>query len=127
MVELIAAIVVDLSDQKLYVYNPQQELIRTVLVSTGKATSPTPTGLGQVYSKHRSVTMQGRGYEAPGVPYALCISQDGMICLHGAPWQEAAGEHFGVPRSHGCVRMPSPHARWLYENTPLGTPVTIQT
>jgi hypothetical protein len=30
MVELIAAIVVDLSDQKLYVYNPQQELIRTV-------------------------------------------------------------------------------------------------
>ena len=34
--ELIAAIVVDLSDQKLYVYNPQQELVRTVLVSTGR-------------------------------------------------------------------------------------------
>jgi len=45
MVELIAAIVVDLSDQRLYVYNPQQELIRTVLVSTGKASSPTPIGV----------------------------------------------------------------------------------
>ena len=61
MVELIAAIVVDLSDQKLYVYNPQQELVRTVLVSTGKATSPTPTGEGQVFTKDRSVTMRGRG------------------------------------------------------------------
>ncbi|MEY4431221.1 MAG: hypothetical protein RLZZ533_1157, partial [Cyanobacteriota bacterium] len=65
MVELIAAIVVDLSDQKLYVYNPQQELVRTVLVSTGKETSPTPIGEGQVYTKHRSVTMRGRGYVAP--------------------------------------------------------------
>ena len=127
MLELIASIVVDLSDQKLYVYNPNQELVRTVLVSTGKASSPTPTGLGQVYSKHRSITMQGRGYVAPNVPWALCISQDGMICLHGAPWQEAAGQSFGVPRSHGCVRVPSPHARWLFETVPVGTPVTIQT
>ena len=126
MVELIASIVVDLSDQKLYVYNNQQELVRTVLVSTGASTTPTPTGLGQVYSKHQSVTMRGRGYVAPGVPWAMCITQNGMICMHGAPWQEAAGEAFGVPRSHGCIRIPSPHARWLYENTPMGTPVNIQ-
>ena len=111
MVELIAAIVVDLSDQKLYVYNPQQELVRTVLVSTGKATSPTPTGEGQVFTKDRSVTMRGRGYVAPGVPWAMCITENGAICMHGAPWQEAAGEAFGVPRSHGCIRIPSPHAR----------------
>ena len=126
MVELIAAIVVDLSDQKLYAYNARQELVRTVLVSTGKASSPTPTGLGQVYSKHRSITMRGRNATTPNVPWALCISQDGMICLHGAPWQEAAGQSFGVPRSHGCVRVPSPHARWLFEAVPMGTPVTIQ-
>ena len=42
------------------------------------------------------------------------------------PWQEQAGQSFGVPRSHGCVRISSPHARWLVEHTPLGTPVTIQ-
>ena len=124
--ELIAAIVVDLSDQKLYVYNPNQELVRTVLVSTGKNSTPTPMGSSQVYSKHRSVTMRGRGYVAPNVPYTMCITENGMICMHGAPWQEAAGEAFGVPRSHGCIRIPSPHARWLFENTPMGTPVTIQ-
>lgn len=126
MVELIAAIVVDLSDQKLYAYGPEQQLVRTVLVSTGKASSPTPTGVGAVLEKHRSITMRGRGYVAPGVPWAMCISADGMICLHGAPWQEAAGQRFGVARSNGCVRIPSPHARWLFDNTPLGTPVTIQ-
>ena len=126
MVELIAAILVDLSDQKLYVYNPNQELVRTVLVSTGKPSSPTPTGNAQVYTKHRNVTMEGRGYVAPGVPWALCITENGAICMHGAPWQEAAGEAFGVPRSHGCIRIPSPHARWLFENTPIGTPVRIQ-
>ena len=54
----------------LYAYNPQQELVRTVLVSTGKETTPTPIGEGQVYTKHRSVTMRGRGYVAPGVPWA---------------------------------------------------------
>ncbi len=126
MVELIAALVVDLSDQTLYAYNPQQALIRTVLVSTGKASSPTPTGVSRVLSKHRSITMRNRGQVVPNVPWVLCISADGMICLHGAPWQEAAGQSFGVPRSHGCVRVPSPQARWLFDNTPLGTPVTIQ-
>jgi lipoprotein-anchoring transpeptidase ErfK/SrfK len=70
--------------------------------------------------------MRNRGQVVPNVPWVLCISADGMICLHGAPWQEAAGQSFGVPRSHGCVRVPSPHARWLFEHTPLGTPVTIQ-
>jgi len=126
MVELSAAIVIDLSDQRLYAYNPQQQLVRTALVSTGKASSPTPTGISRVRSKHRSITMRNRGQVVPNVPWVLCISADGMICLHGAPWQEAAGQSFGVPRSHGCVRVPSPHARWLFEHTPLGTPVTIQ-
>ena len=126
MVELIAAIVVDLSDQKLYAYNANQELVRTVLVSTGKPSSPTPTGVAQVLTKHRSITMRGRAFVTPNVPWAMCITDNGAICLHGAPWQETARQRFGVARSHGCVRVPSPHARWLFENTPVGTPVTIQ-
>ena len=47
------------------------------------------------------------------------------MCLHGTQWQERAGERFGVPRSHGCVRLPTRQARWLYAPTPLGTPDTI--
>jgi len=124
MIDLITSVVVDLSEQKLYAYNGDQ-VVRTILVSSGKAANPTPTFESLVESKHSSVTMRGRGYVAPGVPWALCMP-GGMICLHGAPWQEAAGEAFGVPRSHGCVRMPTSQARWLFQRVNPGTPVTVQ-
>jgi lipoprotein-anchoring transpeptidase ErfK/SrfK len=124
MIDLITSIVVDLSDQRLYAYNGEQ-VVRTIPVSSGKNSSPTPTFESAVESKHPTVTMRGRGYTAPGVPWALCMP-GGMICLHGAPWQEAAGEAFGVPRSHGCVRMPTLQARWLFQRVVVGTPVTIQ-
>ena len=126
MLELIATLVVDLSDQQLTVYDSNDEIVRVIPVSTGKASTPTPTGEAQVLTKYRSVTMRGRGYVAPGVPYAMCITANEMICMHGAPWQEDAGQAFGVPRSHGCVRMPTQQARWLFENTLKGTKVVIQ-
>ena len=126
MIELIASLVVDLSDQKLTVYDSQEQVVRIIPVSTGKAATPTPTGLGSVLTKYRSVPMRGRNYVAPGVPYAMCITANEMICLHGAPWQEDAGQAFGVPRSNGCVRMPTAEARWLFENTQKGTKVLIQ-
>ena len=42
MLELIATLVVDLSDQKLTVYDANQEIVRVIPVSTGKASTPTP-------------------------------------------------------------------------------------
>jgi len=126
MLELIATLVVDLSDQQLTVYDRNEQVVRVIPVSTGKASTPTPTGHASVLTKYRSVTMRGRGYVAPGVPYAMCITANEAICMHGAPWQEDAGQAFGVPRSHGCVRMPTHQARWLFENTRKGTKVIIQ-
>lgn len=126
MLELIATLVVDLSDQQLTVYDRNEQVVRVIPVSTGKASTPTPTGHASVLTKYRSVTMQGRNYVAPGVPYAMCITANEAICMHGAPWQEEAGEAFGVPRSNGCVRMPTHQARWLFDNTRKGTKVIIQ-
>ena len=126
MLELIATLVVDLSEQQLTVYDRNEQVVRVIPVSTGKSSTPTPTGHASVLTKYRSVTMRGRDYVAPGVPYAMCITANEAICMHGAPWQEDAGQAFGVPRSHGCVRMPTHEARWLFENTPKGTKVIIQ-
>ena len=56
----------------------------------------------------------------------MCISSNELICLHAAPWQENAGLAFGIPRINGCVRMPLAQARWLFQNTPTGTPISIQ-
>jgi lipoprotein-anchoring transpeptidase ErfK/SrfK len=126
MLEIIASILVDLSDQTLTALDRQDRPVRVIRVSTGRAVSPTPVLQGEVISKYRSVTMRGRDYVAPDVPWAMCVTRDESICLHAAPWQERDGQAFGVPRSHGCVRMPTSEARWLFERTELGTPVTIR-
>ena len=44
MIELIASLVVDLSDQKLTVLDSNQQVVRVIAVSTGKASTPTPIG-----------------------------------------------------------------------------------
>ena len=82
MLELIATLVVDLSDQTLTVLNEQEQTVRVIPVSTGKASSPTPTGHASVLTKYRSVTMRGRTYVSPGVPYAMCITANEAICMH---------------------------------------------
>jgi len=126
MIELIASLVIDLSDQRLIAYNQNLQVMRVIPVSTGKASTPTPIFDSKVLTKYRSVTMRGRSYTVPGVPYTMCVSSNEMICLHAAPWQESAGQAFGIPRSNGCVRLPLDQARWLFNNTPKGTPVSIK-
>ena len=42
MLELVASLVVGLSDQRLTLYNSDQEVVRVIPVSTGKASTPTP-------------------------------------------------------------------------------------
>ena len=59
MLELVASLVVDLSDQRLIVYNSDQQVVRVIPVSTGKASTPTPIFNSKVYTKYRSTTMYG--------------------------------------------------------------------
>ena len=40
MLELVANLAVDLSDQRLIVYDSDQEVVRVIPVSTGKASTP---------------------------------------------------------------------------------------
>ena len=58
MLELVASLVVDLSDQRLTVYDSDQEVVRVIPVSTGKASTPTPIFNSKVYRKYRSIRIQ---------------------------------------------------------------------
>ena len=60
MIELIASLVIDLSDQRLIAYNQNLQVMRVIPVSTGKASTPTPIFDSKVLTKYRSVTMRGR-------------------------------------------------------------------
>jgi LysM repeat protein len=112
-------IVVDLSDQRVYVYE-NGALLRNVLVSTGLWGTSTPPGDYRVYLKYDSQLMSGPGYYLPGVPWVMYFYQG--YSLHGTYWHN----NFGQPMSHGCVNMPTPEAEWLYTWAPIGTAVHVQ-
>jgi lipoprotein-anchoring transpeptidase ErfK/SrfK len=99
-------------------------------VSTGLAATPTPTGEFRIASRYAVTTLKAPDYRIPAVPHVLCLGGGGLkadaVCIHPAPWQEQAGERFGVRRSQGCIRTSSATARWLFERVEVGTPVRVR-
>lgn len=112
-------VVVDLSDQMVYAYENNQ-LLKSVRVSTGLPGTPTVQGDYRIYVKYESQTMSGPGYYLPGVPYVMYFYQG--YGLHGTYWHN----NFGQPMSHGCVNMPTTEAAWFYSWAPVGTAVHVQ-
>lgn len=126
----VGSLVVELAKQRITAFDRNHQMLYRQLVSTGLPASPTPKGDFYVKSKYKKTKMTGRDYQIPVVENVMCLGGDGLppdsICVHPAPWQEAAGQAFGVRRSHGCIRTSSATARWLFGHTDVGTPVTIR-
>ncbi len=112
-------IIISLSASRVYAFEDGQ-LVRSVLVSTGRANTPTVTGDYRIYLRVRSQTMSGPGYSIPNVEWVLYFYQG--YALHGAWWHS----NWGTPMSAGCVNMPNEEARWFWENFgEIGTPVRV--
>jgi lipoprotein-anchoring transpeptidase ErfK/SrfK len=90
-----------------------------MVVSTGTASHPTPTGTFRVYAKYRAIAMSGPGYYLPGVPHTMFFYSG--YAIHGTYWHN----NFGTPMSHGCINLTKADAAWLYSWTPMGTKVVI--
>jgi LysM repeat protein len=109
---------IDLSSQTLRAYQGNT-VVRSMIVSTGIARYPTPTGRFAVYSKYASIAMSGPGYYLPGVPHSMFFYKG--YAIHGTYWHN----NFGTPMSHGCINLTRADAAWLYSWTPMGTAVVI--
>lgn len=109
---------VDLSSQRLYAWEGDRS-VYAILVSTGKASTPTPTGTFAIQTRHRSARMQGVDYDVPDVPYTMYYYRG--YAIHGAYWHH----RFGTPVSHGCTNVAVNHARWLFNWASVGTPVVV--
>jgi lipoprotein-anchoring transpeptidase ErfK/SrfK len=109
---------IDLSQQKLYAWEGEK-LVYSYLVSTGKASTPTPTGRFLIGSRYRSTRMQGRNYNLANVPYTMYFYKG--YAIHGAYWHQ----RFGTPVSHGCVNLSVKDAGQLYNWATLGTLVVV--
>jgi hypothetical protein len=109
------------------------KFVRTLTVSTGRRSSPTPLGRFRIITKARRpwwyppASAWARGAEPipPGPGNPLGTRWMGLsapeVGIHGTP--DAAS--VGYSRSHGCVRMYRHQAEWLFRRVRIGTPVII--
>lgn len=109
---------VNLSMQRILAWEGNK-LIAIAPISSGKASTPTHSGIFNVETKRLRDRMRGFGYDIANVPYAMYYDQG--YAIHGASWHN----RFGTPISHGCINLPVDTAKWLFEWTSVGTPVFI--
>ncbi|WP_454917526.1 L,D-transpeptidase [Xanthobacter sediminis] len=112
--EGFVAVVVNLSDQRAYVYRNGVR-IGVATVSTGRQGHDTPTGVFTILGK--DVDHHSSLYDDASMPYTERLTWSG-VALH-------AGGLPGYPSSHGCVHLPLAFARLLFGITHVGTPVII--
>jgi len=109
---------IDLSDQRLVAYVGAVP-VYAIRVSTGIPRFPTIKGQFHIYLKLPSTLMSGQGYYLPNVPWTMYYHKS--FAIHGTYWHD----NFGQPMSHGCVNLPTPDAKWLFDWTPQGTLVVV--
>ena len=96
--------------------------LKSVIVSTGVARTPTVLGTYKIYRKHANMRMTGGTpgidyYDLPNVPWSMFFYAG--YAIHGTYWHN----NFGTPMSHGCVNLRTEDAKWFYDWAPIGTPV----
>lgn len=90
--------------------------------SPGAASSPTPTGTYTVTGKGYTFTSFGTRcyyytqFYGDYLFHSVCYSPDGSKVVDGR-----LGKHI----SHGCVRLKTANAKWMYKYIPYGTKVYI--
>ncbi|MBC7516856.1 MAG: L,D-transpeptidase, partial [Alkalinema sp. FL-bin-369] len=89
------------------------------VISSGKASTPTLTGVFEIQDKYRTTVMRGADYEVPDVTHAMFY--DDGYAIHGSYWDNS----FGTPVSHGCINMSENATTWLFGWARVGTPVVV--
>ena len=119
--------VTSLRDKLTYIYrkeNNQWSLIHKWSCTVGKPSTPTIKGVFNVGSKYESITSEG---STVFVKYATNIT--GEYYYHSILYRLSDGEVYddklGVAISHGCIRLATENAAWIYYNVPTGTTIII--
>jgi len=107
-------IIISVNTQRVSLYG-SEGLIRTAAASTGVRDHPTPLGVFTVLGKERF--HRSNIYSNAPMPYMQRITWSG-VALH-------EGVLPGYPASHGCIRMGSDFATFLWRTTKVGARVII--
>jgi lipoprotein-anchoring transpeptidase ErfK/SrfK len=136
-------IVISLSKQSLRLYQ-DGDLVRSFLVTTGRAERPTPPGVWSILNRLSPTIFKSS--DAPNSPYwypntviqnALLFHNGGYF-IHDSWWRKTYGPGTEFPHqdatgdeqdsgngSHGCVNLPPEQAAWLYNITGWNTTVVV--
>jgi lipoprotein-anchoring transpeptidase ErfK/SrfK len=122
-------IVVDISEQQMYVYEGDNLLWKWV-VSTGEPGRDTAIGQFKIQSKIEKAYASIWNLD---MPYWLGIYWSGSIedGIHALPINRATGVKLwegllGKRVSYGCIILSDENARTLYDWAKMGTPVIVQ-
>lgn len=123
-------IVVSLSKQQMTLYE-KGRVVSVRKISSGKWSTPTPTGEYSVKNKIPVAYSKAYGLYMENW---MAFSADGKYGLHSLPyWKLRSGgklyegaAHIGTPVSHGCVRQTLTDSKSLFNWATIGTPVSIR-
>ena len=107
---------ISLDKQRVNIYRGskgQWSLVKTFQFSTGKASTPTPTGWKVIDFKKMWVS---------GCKYYTEVCGSGIHRWPGTLNKMILGNH---TVSHSCIRLTSGNAQWVYEHVPKKTAVLI--
>ncbi len=107
-------ITVDLDARVLSVFRGGYEIAATAVL-LGTSEKPTPTGIFPITEKNAD--HKSNIYDGAPMPYMMRLTNDG-ISIHGTTVENGYA-------SHGCVGVPTPFAKKLFEIAGRGTPVYI--
>ena len=120
-------IYVNLAEQITYVYEGYANnwnLVKDFSCSTGIDGEDTPTGVFTVLN--RGDWFFSDSYGQGGKYWVQFL---GDYLFHSLPYDESQSEildyTLGTPASHGCVRLETEDAKWIYDNIEDGTKVII--
>lgn len=117
---------VGVGEQKVRIYE-NDLLVKEWTVSTGKSGS---TPLGHFSIQNRGEWFYSEKYQQ-GAKWWVSFKDWGVYLFHSVPMDrnqnvlEEEAAQLGVAASHGCIRLETDNARWIYDNIPSGTPVFI--
>lgn len=120
-------VVFDMSDQRVWLVDGDDEVVRTYLVS-GSLIDNLDPGSYEVYSHSRwAVGIDDSGTMEYFTRFAH--GANAAIGFHSIPTKSGKAlqtrEQLGTPQSHGCIRQWLPDAKTLYRFAPVGTKVVV--